>query len=85
MGISPLGPVEAPWTTWGGVRSPGTLIVKRGLSGRHLSVWVLCEGSLEGGGSLTEDTEGCVEGSVDGHLSTGNWKAVCLPGTSGDG
>jgi hypothetical protein len=39
----------------------------------HLSVWALCEGKLEGGGSsFTGDPEGYVEeGSGDEHLSIG--------------
>jgi hypothetical protein len=35
-----------------------------------LSSWVVCEENLEGD-SLTGEPEGYVEGSVDGHLSTG--------------
>jgi len=36
---------------------------------KHLSLWELCEGNLEGG-SFTGDPEGYVEeGSGDGHLS----------------
>ena len=35
----------------------------------HLSLWVLCEGNLEGGDSFTGDRECYVEeGSGDGHL-----------------
>jgi hypothetical protein len=37
----------------------------------HLSLWALCEGSLERG-SVTGDPEGYLqEGSGDGHLSIG--------------
>jgi hypothetical protein len=36
----------------------------------HLSLWALCEGNLEGWGSITGDPEGYVEeGCGDGHLS----------------
>jgi len=36
----------------------------------HLSLWALCEGNLEWGGSFTGNPEGYVEkGSGDGHLS----------------
>jgi hypothetical protein len=48
----------ALWNTWGGVHSPATLIVERGLCERNL------EGVLPYG-----DPEGYGEGSGDGHLS----------------
>jgi len=42
--------------------------VVKALETEHLSLWVLCEGNLEGG-SFTGDPEGFVEeGSCDGHL-----------------
>jgi hypothetical protein len=38
----------------------------------HLSVWVLCEGNLGGGGSLSGDPQDYVEeGSSDGRGPTG--------------
>jgi len=52
----------------------------------HLSLWVLCEGNLEGG-LLYGDPEGYVEeGSCDGHLSPwgahwGTWKRTYSTGT----
>ena len=36
----------------------------------RISLWELCEGNLDGGGSFIGDAEGYVEdGSGDGHLS----------------
>jgi hypothetical protein len=66
----------APWNTWGGVHSLGTLrdswkgAQEMGPLSLSLSLWVLCDRNLKGGCPSTGDPEGYVEeGSGDRHLS----------------